>query len=220
MVLLMLSGIASGQAQSPFTLEDDGLGIQSLRCGQLLVNGGDFEICCQDSTPGVLRSRKGSTTFISTTTLKRNAKRKGITSRLRKWRKIHVAGQSFCQEQPDVPPSPTPTPTPTPSLPPSPFKNFDANGNVSSVGKECFQIPSHLNADITSGASEAISQCSGCHGVNLNIPAGAILASQKFQYMRERLKLEPMYLDESNISDASLANITAYLNRFNLNTCP
>ncbi|MDZ4787211.1 MAG: hypothetical protein SGJ02_14150 [bacterium] len=93
-------------------------------------------------------------------------------------------------------------PTPTPSE-----ANFDINGNVTLVGKINFGIPTNINADVATGLTTYNSYCAGCHDPELN---------RSFSEYRVRIRQSPMLYDEIQLPDQQLAQIVAYLNRFNL----
>ena len=103
-------------------------------------------------------------------------------------------------------PSPTPTPSSTPTATPTPTPgNFDSLGNVTVTGKINFGIPANLSGNITAGKAIVQSYCS-CHQEKLN---------RTFPYVRTSIALAPMSFDSTAINDATLANIVAYLNRYN-----
>jgi mono/diheme cytochrome c family protein len=97
-------------------------------------------------------------------------------------------------------PSPTPTPPPT-----SGSGCFDSSGSATSAGKAKFGIPSSYSANITAGKSAVQAMCSGCHSDELG---------KKFSQYRTAIALDPMFYDEAQVPNSTLANITAYLNRF------
>ncbi len=91
------------------------------------------------------------------------------------------------------------TPTPTSS------GNFDANGNVTALGKSIFGIPANLSASISAGKNLHNVLCSGCHGDELG---------RSFSSYRSEISKSPMSFTISDVPDTDLANLTAYLNRF------
>lgn len=97
-------------------------------------------------------------------------------------------------------PSPTPTPPPTGSS-----GCFDSSGSVTSAGKAKFGIPSSLSASISAGKSAVQAMCSGCHSDELG---------KSFGQYRTAIAVDPMFYDEAQVPNSTLANITAYLNRF------
>lgn len=97
------------------------------------------------------------------------------------------------------------TPTPTPTPPSSGTNCFDSSGSATSAGKSKFGIPSSLGANITSGRYAVQSMCSGCHDDELG---------RTFSNLRTAIAADPMFYTSQDVSDAVLANITAYLNRF------
>jgi len=113
---------------------------------------------------------------------------------------IKKAGVSACARLSDGGSAPaTPTPTPVGSS-----GNFDSNGNVTAKGKTTFGIPSSLSGNISAGKTLTANYC-GCHGER---------TGRSFSYLRAAIAQPPMYFNSSQITDATLANITAYLNRF------
>ena len=108
--------------------------------------------------------------------------------------------------QPTVPPGnskPPVGPTPTPTSPPSATGNFLPNGDVTAKGKQLFQIPSSLNANINAGKSIALSNsCAGCHAEKNN---------RNFTTLSLAVPGSPMFIQ---LSQQEFADLTAYLNRF------
>jgi len=96
------------------------------------------------------------------------------------------------------------TPTPTPD---SSQSNFDIFGNVTAKGKVQFGIPTSLSANIDQGHIVYNSMCVGCHSAYLG---------RNFNEYREKTKESPMLYNENSLPEDLLANLTAYLNRFNL----
>jgi hypothetical protein len=107
------------------------------------------------------------------------------------------------------PPSGTSTPAPTPTSATGGGSSFDAQGNVTQAGMALFSIPSGLSANIERGRVAHEQNC-GCHLVKPNLPQ----TGRPFTNLRARIAQSPMFLSESKVSDATLADITAYLNRF------
>jgi hypothetical protein len=111
--------------------------------------------------------------------------------------------------RPSTNPTLTPTPRPTtggttsPTAKPTPVPtttgNFDANGNTTKFG-----IPSGMSGNITAGSSVQASNCNGCHTEKQGRSFGQLKAS---------LSIGPMSFIK--LSDSQIANLTAYLNRFN-----
>ena len=97
----------------------------------------------------------------------------------------------------------SPTPTPTSG------GNFDVQGNVTPAGMALFSIPSGISANIERGRVAHEQSC-GCHLVKPNLPQ----TGRPFTNLRTRIAQSPMFLSESKVSDATLGDITAYLNRF------
>jgi cytochrome c553 len=95
---------------------------------------------------------------------------------------------------------PVVNPTKNPSAP-----NFDANGNVTSTGRELFQIPVAVSANMQRGKVVQENLCGTCHLERTN---------RTFSYLRFRTAQDPMFFDQVTLSDQDLADLTAYLNRF------
>ena len=93
------------------------------------------------------------------------------------------------------------TPTPTASG----SGNFDNQGNVTDRGRSAFGIPNGVEGNITSGRIIVSSYCT-CHAERIG---------RSFPRLRTSLAQAPMYFDASQMPDSMVANITAYLNRFN-----
>ncbi len=105
--------------------------------------------------------------------------------------------------------SPTPVPTvigPKPTATPTgTIYNFDNFGNTTSKGNLAFGIPSGIIGNITRGKSLSNSYCT-CHAERTNYA---------FPTIRSKIALPPMEFDSTQITDSMLADLTAYLNRFN-----
>jgi hypothetical protein len=111
----------------------------------------------------------------------------------------------------------TPTPgstltpsTPTPTVVPTTGGNvgegnFDNDGNVTSTGKALFGIPDSLSANVSRGKLVHDQQCVGCHAPKTN---------KSFSYLRTEIAKSPMFIDTTRMPDATLADLTAYINRF------
>lgn len=81
---------------------------------------------------------------------------------------------------------------------------YDGFGNLSAAGKAKYQVPEHLSGSISSGAAIYQSFCAGCHEER----------PRSFPVLRHEISQEPMYFSSSEIPDAALANLVAYLQRF------
>jgi cytochrome c553 len=97
-----------------------------------------------------------------------------------------------------IPATPSPTATPTPE----PTGFFDDNGNVTKKGKEAFQIPLEISANVSAGSTVFRSSCRSCHGIEF--------LDRTFTEYKTRTSNPPMNL---NKTDQELADLTAYLNR-------
>ncbi len=155
-----------------------------------------------------LKSKLKSTTTIV-------AKNK-IKKKMKKLKARVKSEDNVCSNGPDAeaPPTnpvteptatPRPTATSTPSTPKS-NSNFDTNGNVTDQGKIAFGIPSNLSANREAGKSLHNSSCNGCHVEK---------TGKNFSYYKSVIRLSPMFIMDK--SDQDVANITAYLRRFELN---
>jgi hypothetical protein len=82
--------------------------------------------------------------------------------------------------------------------------NFDDFGNLTETGKVNFGIPNGLSGNISDGKAIFDSYCT-CHEAKLN---------HNFDFYRTNISKSPMLYTVEEISDAMLANLTAYLNRF------
>ena len=102
----------------------------------------------------------------------------------------------------------------------NPFTNFDLCGNVNNPeGYDCFEIPNELEANLNIGLTIAENNCFGCHG--FGFPSSfAEVNGRKFNYIRDAISASPMFFSEIEIPDEDLAHLTAYINRFNGNSCP
>lgn len=159
-------------------------------------------IFCLKRTPGDAKAVSGGYLFTpySYTIAQLKARRVGGT-KLASYVQLNSAGRSACAKIPSHIGTPTPTPTPSPST-----DNFDSGGNLTERGKIMFGVPSSLSGNISTGRSLVLSYCT-CHQERLG--AG-------FPYVRTNIALSPMLFDSTQITDAMLANMVAYLNRFTL----
>lgn len=85
--------------------------------------------------------------------------------------------------------------------------NFDSNGNISEAGRLAFGIPDGVPANVSDGQDIFNTYCSGCHSEQ---------RGRSFSDYRTSIDQAPMFYDSSDIPDDDLADLTAYLNRFNL----
>lgn len=184
------------------------------------------EISCYKNIPGVVKTKGDKLLFTAYSESLRTLKLKkkvGLPVSARKLREVKTLkkeGLGACTQVVPLPsqtptptPAPTPepgsTPTPTPTATPVPQGNFDLFGNVTEKGKAAFGIPSNFEASITTGKGvHDLKSCGGCHDQKLN---------KSFSYLREKTKLSPMFYDENSLTDQELAQLTAYLNRFQQN---
>ncbi|MCB0353858.1 MAG: hypothetical protein KDD64_10050 [Bdellovibrionales bacterium] len=172
----------------------------------VISNGGFSEVVdlyCGGGAPYALKTRGTRITPKPYATLVRRAKKKftirGVgKSSLRRLRKINKAGKSACL---GLEPNGTPTPTPTPSQDEG---YFNSAGDVTALGKQVFEIPSQLRANIWDGMIIWEQTC-GCHELR---------SKSTMPLIREAILQEPMYFDQAALPDEDLANITAWLLKF------
>jgi mono/diheme cytochrome c family protein len=81
---------------------------------------------------------------------------------------------------------------------------YDGFGNLSAAGKAKHQVPAHLNGNIGAGSAVYQAYCAGCH----------MERPRSFPLLRHAISEEPMYFSSSEIPDAALADLVAYLQRF------
>lgn len=125
--------------------------------------------------------------------------------RIKSENKICSAGPGDTTPPPSSPvvvPTIKPTATPTPNT----DGNYDSQGNVTAAGKTAFGIPSNLSASRETGRSIYNASCSGCHLEK---------TGRSFSFYKTAIQGSPMYIFDK--TDQDLANITAYLRRFELN---
>ncbi len=132
---------------------------------------------------------------------KQNKKKIAQLADLNKRGKIVCSGGVLPTPTPRPDVTPTPRPTATPS---SGGGNFDANGNVTAQGKTAFGIPSSLSGNVSVGQGVFSQNCQGCHSSNENV-------NKTFSQYKSIIGAAPMFI---NLSDSSLANLVAYMNRF------
>jgi hypothetical protein len=162
-------------------------------------------IYCLGKVPGTVRSISEGLLFTPIATTIAKLKAKKITGiKLQTQIAIKKSGAKACaQLVPGSSPTPSNGATPTPTLSPS---NFTGTGDVTASGKAVFKIPSNLTANISKGRALSASYCS-CHTDKLG---------KTFPVLRTSIAVAPMYFDSTQITDQMLADITAYLNRYNL----
>lgn len=106
-----------------------------------------------------------------------------------------LAGQGACQT---LPPAPSPTPTGIVGAPGCANDFFTAEGDTTAFG-----IPSPLTGNLTRGAAYFAASCSSCHG-----DRGA-----NFSFTQAKAAVTGPLMNITNLSDATLADLTAYFNR-------
>lgn len=132
------------------------------------------------------------------------AKKTSLLKKLKSLTRLKREVIGICNEG-DSSGSGTPTPTTTPTG--TSGGNFDVQGNVTAKGIATFLIPAGLSANIDRGKLVYELNCTGCHVAKTGYP---------FTALRTKIAVAPMDFDSSEITDASLADLTAYLNRFRL----
>ena len=164
-------------------------------------------IFCLGAVPGTLKKKSLPDSFVKLTeTISSLKKKRAPTKKISLFQKLQKLGKKACKEISGGGGGgsiPQPTPTSAPA-----FGNFDSGGNVTTQGKALFQIPASLTANVSAGKSAVASYCTGCHTEKL---------SRTFTQLRVLIRASPMLYDESQIPDSTLANITAYLNRYRVN---
>ena len=176
----------------------------------------NISICCEGKTPGMVNKKSGK--FTSIKKKKGRAKKRGRTKKLKELRKLLKRGNAACKEMAENPGN---TSTPTPYFPPyiSEYANFDKQGNATERGKECFEIPPNLSGNVFAGELIVKQKCVSCPGEHLTTVPNTRLYDRAFPYLREATSITPMNLNEKNLPDGQLADITAYLNQFRYEGC-
>jgi hypothetical protein len=149
--------------------------------------------------------------------LKRDlAKARGTAARRRVQRSLDAAQKKerkeapICRPGPSAGPSPTPTPivpgqpTPTPRPTATRVPCFNNAGDTT-----CFEIPGGVTGNITRGASYHQSLCVGCHGERRNRSYTQLNSSFS--------SISAMAIYNGQLSSGEVADLTAFLNRFNPN---
>lgn len=183
-----------------------------------LSNGQVQEVSCYDGRAGLTKVRKGQLAFNDYQKLFRKQQKKfkkTADKRAKKksklFKQLFVAGSPVCQSlKRDTVPTPTPSATPTPSTTPTPSPTvpasyFNSDGSVNSYGKIRFGIPEDMEANLIDGQTVFFRNCSGCHEERTKPD----LAS-----LREATSKAPMLFNETELPDQNLADLLAYLGRF------
>lgn len=153
-------------------------------------------IQCYRTTPGIAKSVTGGLRFTSFAKIISDLKAKRASSRdVETNKQLNSAGKKACA-------SSTPAPTPTPEQ-----GNFDGAGNLTAKGKIAFGVPDNLSGNITAGGAISRSYCT-CHEERLG---------REFYSVRSAITQPPMSFTTGEISDQTLADLIAYLNRFDAN---
>lgn len=171
------------------------------------------EIACLGAEPGTIRVIQESSFFRPTKRKLRKRRRarkidpsaKNIR-RFKRVRAFYRAGRSACAQNsvattPESSPSPTATPVATPVL----QRFFTNTGELTELGRETFEIPNGLAANVNDGQLVWRAYCQGCHEER---------PRATFSELRLAISLEPMYYTEELLPDSELAQIMAYLSRF------
>lgn len=141
-----------------------------------------------------------------------SVKRRKCEAQLAKLSKTVKSQNKTCSYGPaGSPPASTPTPggggtQPQPTATPRSLGNFDSNGNVTAAGKVAFGIPSNLSANLNTGKNVFNTNCTGCHTEK---------TGRSFSFYKSAITVSPMFI--THLSDQDIANLTAYLRRFELN---
>lgn len=136
-----------------------------------------------------------------------------IKKKIAALKKLKKAGQAECNlleeynggeptPTPTVAPSATPTPTPRPSC-------YDSQRRTS-----CFGIPTGILGRESVGQSLFNSFCSGCHDGSAD---GGRRNRSYTEYLNSFSEIPEMQPYQSDYSSQDIADLTAYLNRFNPN---
>lgn len=206
LMCVLLAALAAIPLQADYRHLQDVMAVQTF----VITNSAGKFTCGRSGTkwvPGKISKSNFLPYATQIKTLKKQAKAasgKKKTKLLAKIASLSAAnkkGKGMCAGGPPVGGGPTPTPTPGPSS----SGNFDSAGNVTAAGKALFGIPSSLNGNIGAGRTLWQAQCAGCHGDKLG---------RTFSQYRGLISQAPMFFSSSEIPDGSLANLTAYLNRF------
>lgn len=153
---------------------------------------------CRDKTPGTVNTKKNSIRFIPLSKRLKNLRRKGKRSALKIWRLLNREGRLQCSDSGG---GSTPQPTPTPEA------YFTESGAVTTSGKVAFGIPAELDANLTDGKDVYDTKCFGCHNERTN---------RTFSNLRLSTEKSPMFYTTLTLPDDELADLTAYLNRFQI----
>lgn len=136
-------------------------------------------------------------------------KKKKMAAKITKLKALLAKNKNTCSDGTKPPSSVPGTPTPkATATPPSGGGSsyFDAQGNLTAMGKTKFGVPSNLSGNISSGGSRWAATCTSCHagsgGEKLNRNFATISLAAKF------------YAPNAGLTQGDIANITAYLNRF------
>jgi len=86
--------------------------------------------------------------------------------------------------------------------------NFDAQGNVTAVGKSKYGIPSYMSANLNAGIAAWNQTCKSCHNTSPRA-----LSLKSFPAIRQRIPLTPMNFSvPGEVSLQQIADIVAYAN--------
>lgn len=197
LVLFTLSGLSILDAQAPdqFVVEHQGV---SYSCS---ATGSSYEVGKVTNGGRVSSLAKQIRKLRLALEAASGAQRTSLLNKLKSLMRLKREVVDVCKAV-SSPVSGTPTATPSPG---SGSGNFDAQGNVTAKGMALFMIPAGLSANIDRGKSVYDLNCTGCHDPKTGRP---------FTTLRAKIALPPMDYDSSEITDAALADLTAYLNRF------
>lgn len=194
-VLLSLS-ILHAQTLDEFVVEHKGI---NYSCS---ASGGSYEVGKVSNNGRISSLSKQIRTVRLALENAQGAKRTNLSNKLKNLQRLKREVVGVCKEA-----NSTGSTTLTPIATPTSSGNFDAQGNVTSKGMALFMIPAGLSANIDRGKVVYDLNCTGCHAAKTGRP---------FTTLRTDIAKAPMDFDSSEITDASLADLTAYLNRFRL----
>lgn len=205
-----------------------------IHCAIIAVENGakiqSADICCKGQIAGKVHKRNG---FITLKSMQKTAKKKKKLAQQKKLKRLMKSAKNYCKQVVEHRPTQTPTPVgtaqPTPNSTPQPTPissptptgelNFDENTNVTETGKECFKIPSYLQANANRGTLAVDRACTGCHGTHLFTIPEATLYDRDFAYVSQRIREAPMSITEDWVNENDVADIVAFLNRFRIDNC-
>jgi hypothetical protein len=151
---------------------------------------------------------------INTRILRNSPKKKTLESQVKKLSKNLAPQQRLCRNAAPNTPKPTPTAsgTQTPKPTATPQSGCSQSCYNSSRVTQCFQIPSSVPGSETRGGT-LWSGCMGCHTESTHRNRTYTQISAAFSSIPQMLPFA------SNYRSQDIADITAYLNRYNSKQC-